>query len=274
MQKTTGSGTESIIHIETNLLQPNPLQPRGLIDLNSLKDLVDSITQHGIIEPLIVAKTPAGYQIIAGERRWRASKLAGLATVPIIIKETTARGMLEMALVENVQREDLNPIERAQAFDRLMEEFGLSASEIAKRVGKSDSYISNSLRLLSLPDAIKDGIISGAVTEGHARAIAGLNDPKLMVEAYKIILAESASVRRAEDLARRIKASKKQGQRTRIERIHSEELDKIAENIAKIVEGRVKITQSKVEARLVIVIRGSLEKTSQIVRSIQKKMET
>jgi len=195
-----------VLELDTEMLQPNPLQPRGLINADSLRELVDSIKEHGILEPLVVAKTPAGYQIIAGERRWRASKLLGLRTVPVLIKETTARGMLEMAIVENVQREDLNPIERAQAFERLIEEFGLPVSEIAKRVGKSDAYVSNSLRLLSLPDAIKDGLMSGAVSEGHARALVGLGDVKLMVDAYKMLLSENASVRRAEDLARRLKA--------------------------------------------------------------------
>ncbi len=272
MQQNTAK-SESIIHLETELLQPNPLQPRGLINPEALKDLVDSISQHGVLEPLIVAKTPAGYQIIAGERRWRASKLAGLKTVPSIIRETTARGMLEMAIVENVQREDLNPIERAQAFQRLIEEFSLSSADICKRIGKSDSYVSNTLRLLSLPDAIKDGLISLAITEGHARAIAGLGEVKLMVEAYKTILTENASVRRAEDLARRMKSEAQKGQKTRVERIHSDELDKTAEDIAQSIDGMVKITQSKVEARLVLVIRGSLEKTSMIIRSIHEKLK-
>lgn len=272
MHDTTLPKTESVVHLEIELLQPNPLQPRGLIESEALKDLVDSIGQHGVLEPLIVAKTPAGYQIIAGERRWRASKLAGLKSVPVIIRETTARGMLEMALVENVQREDLNPIERAQAFQRLVEEFGLPASQISRRIGKSESYISNTLRLLALPDAIKDGLISNAITEGHARAIAGLVDAKLMVEAYKTILTENASVRRAEDLARRIKAATEQGQKTRVERIHSDELDQAAEKIASKIDGLVKITQSKVEARLVLVIRGPLEKTSKTIRMIRDKL--
>src|SRR3989339_1089160 len=179
---------EEVIQLDINQLQPNPLQPRGAITPESLVDLVDSIREHGILEPLVVAKTPAGFQLIAGERRWRASKLAGLTTVPVIVKETTAKGMLEMAIVENVQREDLNPIERAQSFERLIEEFGLPLNEIAKRIGKSESYVSNTMRLMALPDAIKDGIISGAISEGHARAIAGLGDIKLMVDAYKIIL--------------------------------------------------------------------------------------
>ena len=262
--------TQQILHLEIDLVEPNPLQPRGLISPNSLTDLVNSIKEHGIIEPLVVAKTPAGYQIIAGERRWRASKLAGLSTVPVVIKETTARGMLEMALVENVQREDLNPIERAQAFQRLIEEFGLPVSEISKRIGKSDSYVSNTMRLLALPDAIKDGLISGAITEGHARAIAGLGEVKLMVDAYKTILAESASVRRAEDLARRLKAQYDKKPTMKVERIHSDELDTMAKDMAQSVNGLVKITQSKVEARLVFVIRGNLETTSKSLKVIHE----
>ena len=220
----------------------------------------------------MVAKTPAGYQIIAGERRWRAAKMVGLTTVTVLVRETTARGMLEMALVENVQREDLNPIERAQAFQRLIEEFGLPLSEIARRIGKSESYVSNTMRLLALPDAIKDGLISGAITEGHARAIAGLADVKLIVDAYKTILAESASVRRAEDLARRLKAQYAKKPLHRVERIHSEELDNIAKDLAEAVSGLVKITKSKVEARLVFVIRGNLETTSKILKNIHQKL--
>lgn len=264
--------TQQVLHLELDLIEPNPLQPRGLIATESLGDLVKSIQEHGIIEPLVVAKTPAGYQIIAGERRWRASKLAGLTTVPVLVKETTARGMLEMAIVENVQREDLNPIERAQAFQRLIEEFGLPLNEIAKRIGKSESYVSNTMRLLALPDAIKDGLISGAITEGHARAIAGLGDIKLMVEAYKTILAESASVRRAEDLARRLKAENDKKPAHRVERIHSDELDSMAKDLAQSVNGLVKITQSNVEARLVFVIRGNLETTSATLKKIHEKL--
>lgn len=262
-----------ILDLDIELLQPNPLQPRSLISPDSLKDLISSIKESGILEPLVVAKTPAGYQIIAGERRWRAARLAGFSEVPVIVKETTSRGMLEMAIVENVQREDLNPIERAQAFERLIEEFGLPLTEIGKRIGKSDSYVSNTLRLLSLPDAIKDGLMSGAITEGHARAIAGLGDVKLMVDAYKTILSENASVRRAEDLARRLKSENSRKLHSKIERIHNEELDKIASDLAQSIEGLVKITQSKVEGRIVFVIRGSLEKTSKKIKEIHLKLK-
>ena len=180
--------------------------------------------------------------------------------------------MLEMAIVENVQREDLNPIERAQAFQRLIEEFGLPVSEIAKRVSKSESYVSNTMRLMALPDAIKDGLISGAISEGHARAIAGLGEVKLMVEAYKTILSENASVRRAEDLARRLKVQVNIKPLHRVERIHSDELDAMAKDLAQAVNGLVKITQSKVEARLVFVIRGNLESTSKILKNIHQHL--
>jgi ParB family chromosome partitioning protein len=264
--------TQQVLHLDVDIIQANPLQPRGLISPESLTELVNSIKEHGVIEPLVVAKTPAGYQIIAGERRWRAAKQSGLSTVPVIVRETTARGMLEMAIVENVQREDLNPIERAQAFQRLIEEFGLPVSEIAKRVGKSESYVSNTMRLMALPDAIKDGLISGAITEGHARAIAGLGEVKLMVEAYKTILSESASVRRAEDLARRLKAQIDKKPIHRVERIHSDQLDAMAKDLAQAVNGLVKITQSKVEARLVFVIRGNLETTSKILKVIHEHL--
>ena len=144
---------ENIYELEIDLLQPNPLQPRGLITPESLSELAESVRAHGILEPLVVARTPAGYQIIAGERRWRASKLVGLPKVPVIIRETSPQGMLEMAIVENVQRIDLNPLERAQAYKRLLEEFNLTNSEVSERVSKSPSYISNTIRLLTLPDA-------------------------------------------------------------------------------------------------------------------------
>src|SRR5213592_2894819 len=124
---------EQITELEVNMLQANPLQPRGIISQESLNELVESIREHGILEPLLVAKTPAGYQIIAGERRWRAAKLAGLTKIACSVKETSPQGMLEMAIVENVQRVDLNPIERAYAYNRLIDEFGLSSTEVGQR---------------------------------------------------------------------------------------------------------------------------------------------
>jgi len=269
---------EQIVQLDIDSLQSNPLQPRGVITSESLTELMESIKEHGILEPLVVAKTPAGYQIIAGERRWRAAKIAGLKTIPVIIRETSPQGMLEMALVENVQREDLNPIERAQAFVRLMEEFGLSNKEIAKRIGKSPSYVSNSIRLLALPDALKDGLFSGLITEGHARALTSIEDPKLMVEAYKIVLRESASVRRAEDVARRMK--KKIGQLSKTDAgraplIISDEIDQIRDEIHQALDGgqnktMVKLHRSRVETKLVVVLKGNLRETEERLQKIYK----
>jgi ParB family chromosome partitioning protein len=179
---------KDITQIPTNQLEPNPLQPRGIINSESIAELVESIREHGILEPLIIAQTPAGYQIIAGERRWRAARVLKLPYIPAIIKKTTPQQMLEMAIVENVQRKDLNPIERAKAFLRLKEEFGLDNHGIAKKVSKSVPYVINVLKLLSLPDAIKDGLLSALISEGHARALSGIADTRLMIEAYKIIL--------------------------------------------------------------------------------------
>lgn len=271
-----------VIEMPVDQLQANPLQPRGVVSPESLVDLVDSIREHGILEPLVVAKTPAGYQIIAGERRWRSAKIIGLPTVPVIIKETSPRGMLEMAIVENLQRLDLNPLERARAFQRLIDEFNLSTSEIAKRVGKSQAYVSNSLRLLTLPDAIKDGVLSGLITEGHARALAGIGDSKLMIEAYKIILRESGSVRRAEDLARRMKQQQGINSSSKVNKIVDESIDRMKDELEKSLsefdqkqgKNRVKLTRSRVETRLIISLFGSLEETEgklqKIYRSICK----
>lgn len=277
---------EEIIQLDVNQLQPNPLQPRGAITPESLVDLVDSIREHGILEPLVVAKTPAGYQIIAGERRWRASKLAGLTHVPVIIRETSPKGMLEMALVENVQRVDLNALDRAKGFERLMNEFGLTTSEIAVRIGKSVAYVSNSLRLLSLPDALKDGLLSGLITEGHARALAAIDDINLMIEAYKIVLRESGSVRRAEEIARRMKVKsdqevKKEDQHIRIV---SEEIDRMQDDMEKALtvvkngnsnslrKNSVKLIRSRRETRIVFVLKGGLEETEETLQKIYKSV--
>lgn len=271
---------QEIIQLSIDELQPNPLQPRGVITPESLVDLIDSIREHGILEPLVVAKTPAGYQIIAGERRWRAAKHAGLTYVPVIIKETSPRGMLELALVENVQRVDLNALDRAKGFERLIGEFGLTNADIAKRVGKSTAYVSNTLRLLRLPDALKDGLLSGLITEGHARALAAIDDHNLMVEAYKIILRESGSVRRAEDLARRMKVKSGQEKKKKTPPdqplIVDENIDKMAEDMQSAIEQanntdrktNVKLSRSQRETRLFIILKGGLEETEDRLQKI------
>lgn len=265
-----------VFEIDIDMLQPNPLQPRGLITPDSLVEIVDSIREHGVLEPLVVAKTPAGYQIIAGERRWRAAKIAGISKVPVFIKETTPQGMLEMAIIENVQRIDLNPLERAQAFKRLMEEFGLSTSEIAVKIGKSAPYVSNTFRLLSVPDALKDALASGATTEGHVRALASLEDPHLIIEAYKEILQKNLSVRGAEELARKLKARENIAPKQQIpaQKIQSDELEKYQEELVeKLNNGhakvKVKISQSRVEGKMQVIAKGKVEDTYSILKRIR-----
>jgi len=280
---------EEVVQINVNELNSNPLQPRGAITPESLVDLIDSIKEHGILEPLVVAKTPAGVQIIAGERRWRAAKLAGLSHVPAIIRETTPKGMLEMALVENVQRVDLNPLDRAKGFERLLNEFGLTTSEVAVRIGKSVAYVSNSIRLLSLPDALKDGLLSGLITEGHARALAAIDDTELMIDAYKIVLRESGSVRRAEELARRMKHKGGQEPKKKTDmgkvRIVSEDIDKmqgdLQEKLAGLATGDdgekkrstvVKLARSRRETRVTFILKGGLDETEERLQKIYKSI--
>ncbi len=230
--------------IDIDSLQPNPLQPRGQILPDSLVELAESVREHGILEPLLVAKTPAGYQIVAGERRWRAAKLAGLTRIPAIIKETTPQGMLEMALVENVQRSDLNSLERAQAFNRLINEFGLTAVEIGRRIGKSGPYVSNTLRLLDLPDALKDGLLSNTITEGHAKALLGLEETSLIIGGYKEVLKENLGVRSTEDLVRKLKAKEQIKPRRDIDYEVTPELEQMETEIANNLDCRVRLLKS------------------------------
>ena len=261
---------ERIFELDINLLQANPLQPRGLISPDSLQALVDSIREQGILEPIVVAKTPAGYQIIAGERRWRAARILGLAQVPVVIKETTPQGMLEMSIVENVQREDLNPIEKAQAYKRLIDEFGLGTNEVARRVGKSAPAVSNTIRLLSLPDAIKDALVAGVITEGHVRPLISLGDPKLMLELFKKILKENSTVRETEEMARQVKGEVQQKEpRAKVHKLWVPELDEMAKNLEqKLGLSKVAMYQSRTQARMSIVLKGDVDVTGPKIKEI------
>jgi len=261
-----------IHELEINMIQANPLQPRGVIASASLSELVDSIREQGILEPLVIAKTPAGYQIIAGERRWRAAKLLGLSKIPVVIKETTPQGMLEMSIVENVQREDLNPIERALAYKRLIDEFGLGTNEVARKVGKSAPTVSNTIRLLSLPDAIKDALVAGVISEGHVRPLISLGDPALMLDLFRKILRENSTVRQTEEEARKAKGEiLKKEPRTVEDRLWIPELDEMAKKIAKMYNlDKVTIFQSSKKAKILIEIKGDVEVTGPKIKAINK----
>jgi ParB family transcriptional regulator, chromosome partitioning protein len=267
-----------IFELETHLIQFNPLQPRGVIMPESLTELVDSIREQGILEPLVVAETPAGYQLIAGERRLRAAKILGLKIVPVVIKQTTPQGILEMSIVENVQREDLNPIERGLAYKRLIDEFGISTSEVAKRVGKSVPVISNTIRLLSLPDAIKDALVAGVITEGHVRPLISLGDTSLMLTIFKKILKENSTVRQTEEMARQAKGTIET--RTNKDKLYIPELDAMAKQLTeKLSDGqsdqknvKVKIDQSRSLAQLIIRLKGDVEVTTPKIKELVTKI--
>ena len=198
-----------IMHLPVQQLIPNPQQPRSKFDEEQLAELADSIREHGVIQPLVLTNgsQPDQYVIIAGERRWQAAKLAGLAQVPALIREASAQDLLELALIENVQRADLSPLEMAGAFQRLVDEYNLTQEQIAQRVGKSRVSITNTLRLLDLCSEVKKALAEGKITEGHARPLHGLS-MKAQKAALAAILDQELNVRQAEELSRRYKGEK------------------------------------------------------------------
>lgn len=200
----------SIREVAVDAIAPNPRQPRQKQDPDALQELADSIREHGLIQPLIVTAAPPDqpvasvqYQLIAGERRWAAAQLAGLIAVPVIVKEATPQQMLELALVENIQRADLNPLEEAIAYQQLIDEFGLTQEQVADRVGKSRVAVTNTVRLLRLPDEVKAALLEGRVAEGHARALLALENPDAMVKLLKVVVRQGLNVRQTEELVRR-----------------------------------------------------------------------
>ena len=194
-----------VIMLRIGEVEPNRDQPRKVFNEDKLHELADSITQHGIIEPLIVVKRDDYYEIVAGERRWRASMMAGLTEVPVVIKDYTKQQVVEVALIENLQREDLNPIEEAKAYQQLIEEYNLKQDEVADKVSKSRTTITNSIRLLKLDDAVQDMLVAECITSGHARALLALDDKSLQYEIANKIFDEELSVRETEKLIKQVK---------------------------------------------------------------------
>ncbi len=232
---------------------PNPHQPRQRMDPESLAELAASIKEHGVLQPLIVSTLPGDpprYQLIAGERRLEAARLAGLDVVPVIVKEVTPEQMLELALVENIQRADLNPLEEAAAYRQLVEEFGLTQQEIAERVGKNRVSVANALRLLRLPDFVQSVLAGGQISEGHARALLGLEDDlEAMRLALKKVIGERLSVRQTEELVRRLRAAPPSPKATRTV---SPETRALEQEFARALGTKVSLARSKKGGRLTI----------------------
>ena len=230
-------------------LKPNRRQPRSRIDPKRLEELARSIKEKGIIQPVIVRKLDKGFEIIAGERRWRAAIKAGLSRIPVMVKEANDAEALEMALIENLHRDDLNPLEEANAYRHLMEDFLLSQEEIARRMGKDRSTVANSLRLLRLPPAVQDALGSEEITSGHARALLGLPTAQLQEKALKVIIKKGLSVRQVEAMVQHTaKPRSGHAKRKKID----PELLQVAEELKKLLGTQVRIHDSGGKGRIEI----------------------
>ncbi|TSC62960.1 MAG: ParB-like protein partition protein [Parcubacteria group bacterium Gr01-1014_48] len=251
---------DAIFWVEVDKVTPNPYQPRRDFDPDRLNDLAESIRMYGILQPLVVTRhestTEEGgitvsYELIAGERRLRASKMAGIAHIPVMIRsgEENDQMKLELAIIENLQREDLNAIDRSKAFDRLVSEFHFSHTQVAKKIGKSREYVSNSLRLLGLSEEIKNAVSQGKVSEGHARALLMLSDrEEEQMTLYKEILFKQLTVREAESIARRIATDRVRKK----DRGYNPEIIELEKRLAESLGTRVQIEQREVGGKLVI----------------------
>ena len=222
-KKTEKNSGDTVLKISQ--IEPNKSQPRKNFNEDSLQELADSIKQFGIIQPLVVQKKDKYYEIIAGERRWRAARIAGLKEVPVIIKDYSEQEVVEIALIENIQREDLNPIEEAQAYKRLLEEYNLKQDEVAERVSKSRTAETNSMRLLKLSDKVQEMLIDEMITSGHARAILAIEDEELQYEIAERVMDEKLSVRETEKLVKAINNPKKKKDKVEINRAVYDELE-------------------------------------------------
>jgi ParB family chromosome partitioning protein len=206
IQETTGeAGGGQVREIPIAQIVANPYQPRGLFDPITMQNLVDSVKEHGILQPILVrAIGHERYQIVAGERRFRAAQEAGLQAVPALVRECDEREMLEIAVVENIQREDINPIEAARAYRRLIDEFGMTQETVKIRVGKSRSTVANTLRLLRLPDEVQESLEAGEITEAHGRTLLMAEDPEAIIYAWRIVVKKQLTVRDTEQLVKRV----------------------------------------------------------------------
>ncbi len=249
---------------------PNPRQPRVQMDELELQGLADSIREHGILQPLVVSYDPGGdlYTLIAGERRLRAAVLAGLEAVPVLIRQASEQQRLELALIENVQRADLTPMETAQAYHYLIEEFGLSHEDVAARVGKSREAITNTHRLMKLPDEVKQGLANGEISEGHARALLSLEaNPQLLLEVYKTVVRNKLSVRQTEALVKAL-ASDRPRRASRKE--PPAEIQEMEEQLRRYLGTRIKLRYGKDGGSLTIYYFSDEELNEMVAKIIKE----
>ena len=250
---------------------PNPSQPRKQFDESRLQELAESIREKGILEPLLVRRTDQGYELIVGERRWRAAQKAGLREVPVLVKEVEGRDAFEISLIENLQREDLNPVEEAEAFKHLIEEFHLSQDDLSKRIGKDRTTIANSLRLLKLPLEVRNQLLQNHITSGHARALLSLDNKEKQKELCALIIRKGLSVREAERLARQWAAKlQKTIPCVRKKGDLESQLDSLQDSLRKCLGTKVRITQKGNRGKIEIEY-FSHEELERIVEAILGK---
>ena len=248
-----GTALAAPVEIPLSRIEGNPFQPRQRLDDAELERLAASIRDHGVLAPILVSETLDGYRLVAGERRVRAARLAGLERIPAVVRQVAERDLLELALVENLQREDLDPIEEAHAYRQLIDDFGFTQQQLAERVTRARSSVANTLRLLDLPEAIQEMIIDGRITAGHARAIAGLEAP-IQLGLATTIAERDLSVRQAEELARRLRHVDDRADPARATRVRSvdPDLERLEEDLRRSLGTKVSLARSRRGGRIVI----------------------
>lgn len=254
------AGHEDITEIAVKDIVANRFQPRRNFEPEKLAELAESIKQYGVLQPVVVRKMAKGFELVAGERRWRASQLAGLRKIPAVVRNYTDSQMTEIALIENLQREDLNPIEESLAYRRLMDEFNLTQDVVAQRVGRSRSYIANMVRLVHLPEIIQDYVSRGTLTVGQARPLLAINEPELQILAARRIIDEDLSSRDAEELVRKLITAPEEEVETSAAPVQKEIFLAEAEDRLKMLLGtKVQIKQGKLKSRIEIEFRSAEE---------------
>lgn len=266
-RKPAEADENTVQYIEINEIKPNEGQPRKTFDPEKIKDLANSILEHGLIQPIVVRKLPRGYEIVAGERRWRAAREADLKKIPCIVRELDDKENMLLAIIENMQREDLNPIEEAEGLEKMIKAYKLTQEEVSKSVGKSRPYISNSLRLLKLPKLVKEYLAEEKISMGHARALINIDDEKKQIDICKRIAQEGLSVREVEKLASTETKTKKRAAK----RVKNPDVARVEEELKHVLGTKVAITKNGKKGKVEIEFFSSeeLDRIIDLLKSIK-----
>lgn len=268
ISNTAENVENGISYININDIKPNEGQPRKTFDEEKIVELADSIQEHGLIQPIVLRKSGKGYEIVAGERRWRACRKAGLKEVPCIIKELTDEENMLIAIIENMQREDLNPIEEAEGLNQMIVTYGLTQAEVSKSVGKSRPYITNVLRLLKLPEEVRVMVSNGELSSGHARAIVGVSGKAAQIKIAEKIVKEGLSVRETEKLIKEADAPAKRPAKRKVEK--NADVKRVEEDLKAVLGTRVNLAQSGKKGKIEIEYysREELERLIELLKTL------